>query len=59
LSPKENKDTDEGKNDKIQRKGKPKCPEFSNLGDFVPIIALTESDLRHAQDCVAIDASRM
>lgn len=36
-----------------------KCPEFSNLGEFVPIIALAESDLRHAQDCVAMDASRM
>jgi hypothetical protein len=49
----------EEKTDNNQRKRNPKCPEFSDLGDFVPLIALAESDLKHAQDNVAINAGRM
>lgn len=45
--------------ERIERKRNPKRPEVSNRGDFVPITALAELDLRHVQVSVATDAGRM
>lgn len=44
--------------ERIERKRNPKWPEVSNRGDFVPVTALAELDLRRVQVSVATGAGR-